>query len=58
MPDKRSLERIAAIAAALTVWQIASMLIGNTLFLVTPWTVLKTLGVLGTSPSFWQSIAF
>jgi len=58
MPDKRSLERIAAIAAALAVWQIASMLIGNTLFLVTPWTVLKTLGVLGTSPSFWQSIAF
>ncbi len=58
MPDKRSIERFLAIVAALSFWQAASMLISNPLILVTPLTVLKTLGTLIGNPAFWQSISF
>ncbi|MGI6361648.1 MAG: ABC transporter permease [Bacillota bacterium] len=42
----------------LAVWQIASMVIGEEIFLVSPWKVLVTLVHLAQQFDFWQTIAF
>ena len=51
---------IKAIAAAfwIAVWWIASIAIGEELFLPSPWSVMSRLASLAAEPGFWKSAAF
>ncbi|WP_330389242.1 ABC transporter permease [Parasporobacterium paucivorans] len=52
------LEKAGAILAALAVWQLAAMLLDNSLFLVTPFVVARKLMTLVFTVDFWSAIAF
>ncbi len=56
--NKRIIEKFAAVVFALVVWQVAAMLIGERLFLVTPITVVKRLFSLLTEADFFSTITF
>jgi NitT/TauT family transport system permease protein len=58
MPDRRRLEKIAAVFFALIVWQIFAMLLNNRLLLVTPVNVLQRLFFLFFEAEFFNSIGF
>jgi NitT/TauT family transport system permease protein len=58
MPDKRQLERIAALAFALLIWQLAAVWLGKELLLVTPVTVAQRLVSLCAEADFLRVIAF
>ena len=58
MPDRNKLEKTAAVLAALAVWQIAAMLIGNSLLLVTPLVVVRNLCELSVSGYFWSAVGY
>lgn len=58
MKDRRKIEKFGAIIAALAVWQIAAMLLNNSLFLVTPMVVVHKLIVLCPTAEFWGTIGF
>lgn len=49
---KRRIEKLVAVVIALLVWQVAAMLIGEHLLLVTPITVVKRLFSLLTEADF------
>lgn len=55
---KISKAHILAIIFWLTVWQIGSMIIGQEILLVSPFSALKRLLELSTSFEFWESILF
>ncbi|MGI6085110.1 MAG: ABC transporter permease [Acetivibrionales bacterium] len=55
---KNTIEKIASIAFALAIWQIGAMLVGESLLLVTPITVLKRLFSLFNEADFFTSIGF
>ncbi len=50
--------RIWAVLFWLMIWQISSMALDNTIFLVSPFAVLKQLSVLVVQGSFWSSIGY
>ncbi len=56
--NKKKLEYVAAVMAALILWQILAMIVGNKLLLVTPFVVLKRLVQLIPTTEFWRTIAF
>lgn len=56
--NKLWLERGAAIAAALLIWQIGAAALGEELLLVSPFTVIKRLGELCMHAEFWRSLRF
>ena len=58
MVDRGRLKKLAAILFALAVWQASAMLLGNSLLLVTPLTVLKRLFSLCAEADFLKSICF
>jgi NitT/TauT family transport system permease protein len=58
MRDKSKPEKMAAILAALAVWQIGALFIGNPLFLVTPLVVVRKLIDLCISAEFWSAAGF
>lgn len=57
-PDRRWIERGAAIIFALTLWQIGAMLLNQKLLLVTPIAVAQRLVSLCAEADFIQAIAF
>lgn len=56
--DKRRIENIAAVAFALTVWQVGAMLLGESLLLVTPVDVVRRLFTLLPEPDFIKAAGF
>lgn len=56
--DKRRIEKIVSVVFALVVWQVSAMLIGESLLLVTPITVVKRLFSLLTEGDFISTIIF
>lgn len=54
----KRLEKAGAILAALALWQLAAMLLDNSLFLVTPFVVAGKLTTLVVTADFWSTIAF
>ncbi|MBQ6000956.1 MAG: ABC transporter permease subunit [Clostridia bacterium] len=59
--EKQRKQRLSLAGAAvfwLLIWQAASLWIGQEILLVSPVTVLKTLGQLIVSPTFWRSVGF
>lgn len=52
----KKLKPIVILGIWLLLWQIASLIIGQELFLVSPVKVALTLGSLVATPEFWQSI--
>jgi len=58
MPDKRRLEKIAAVFFALLVWQVFAMLLDNRLLLVTPVDVMQRLFSLLFEADFFNSVGF
>lgn len=55
---KRRIEKLVAVVIALLVWQVAAMLIGEHLLLVTPITVVKRLFSLLTEADFFRTIIY
>ena len=58
MRDKKKIEKMAAIIAALALWQIFALVIGNSLLLAAPLSVAKRLLHLCITPGFWNAILF
>ena len=58
MPDRHRIEKVAAMAFALSVWQISAMLLDKSLLLVTPITVVQRLFSLCTEVDFLSAILF
>ncbi len=56
--NRNRIEKIAAVAFALIVWQISAMLIGESLLLVTPIAVVKRLFSLFTEADFFTSMGY
>jgi NitT/TauT family transport system permease protein len=56
--DNKRIEKVAAIIAALFLWQLIAMFVGNQLLLVTPMVVINTLLELLFTSSFWSAVAF
>ena len=55
---KETLKNLIAVAAALAVWQIASMFVGQEILLASPLAVLKTLAQIVATKSFWSTVLF
>lgn len=58
LPDKRTIEKVAAIVFALAVWQAGAMLLGESLLLVTPTAVIKRLFTLLPEQDFISAVGF
>ncbi|NLP30961.1 MAG: ABC transporter permease subunit [Clostridiales bacterium] len=58
LSDKKSRQKLAVVLFWLTIWQIASIVIGHDLLLVSPIKVAKTLLLLIQELSFWSAIAY
>lgn len=58
LPDKRTIEKAAAVIIALAVWQAGAMLLGESLLLVTPTDVVKRLFTLLTEQDFISTAGF
>ncbi|NLL39169.1 MAG: ABC transporter permease subunit [Clostridiales bacterium] len=58
MEVRAGLKKAASVILALAIWQIAAMLLGNSLLLVTPLTVIKRLFFLVSEPGFLSSVSF
>jgi NitT/TauT family transport system permease protein len=58
LPDKRTIEKVAAIVFALAVWQAGAMLLGESLLLVTPIAVIKRLFTLLPEQDFISAVGF
>lgn len=58
MPDRRRIEKVAAIAFALIVWQIGAMLLNKSMLLVSPVTVVHRLFSLCREADFLSAIGF
>ena len=56
--NRNRIEKLASAAFALIVWQISAMLIGESLFIVTPIAVVKRLFSLFTEADFFTSIGY
>lgn len=54
----KKFDKIAAVIAAIAVWQIVAMIIGNSLLLATPMVVARRLAELSLSMDFWRTISF
>ena len=58
MPDRKKIEKAAAVLFALAVWQISAIILDRSIFLVTPLAVAKTLLVLMSEQDFFSVVAF
>lgn len=58
LPDKRTIEKAAAVVIALAVWQAGAMLLGESLLLVTPIDVIKRLFTLLPEQDFISAAGF
>lgn len=58
MEARVGLKKTASVTLALAIWQTAAMLLGNSLLLVTPLTVVKKLVFLVSEPGFLSSVGF
>lgn len=58
MPGKNKLEKFGAVLFALSVWQIAAMVLNESLLLVTPVVVAQRLISLCAEPDFISAVAF
>lgn len=56
--NRQRLEKAGAVLFALIVWQIASLMLGQELLLVSPIKVVQRLLSLCAVPDFWDSIGF
>lgn len=58
MPDRKKIEKAAAIVFALFIWQITAIILDKSIFLVTPLTVARQLVVLVAEKDFLGVVAF
>jgi NitT/TauT family transport system permease protein len=58
MKNKLLVQRTASIIFAILLWQAASMLLDQSLLLVSPFKVLKRLGTIWLEAGFWQTVGF
>lgn len=58
MRNRLLLQRTAAIIFAILLWQVASMLLDQSLLLVSPFKVIERLGAIWLEAGFWQTIGF
>jgi NitT/TauT family transport system permease protein len=56
-PSKSFYIKIAAVAVWIAVWQLAAVLIGNTLVLASPWKALVSLWGMLSQGVFWRSVS-
>ena len=58
MKNKTKIEKITAVAAALLLWQLISMIIGEEVLLVSPFKVIARLSELVLEKEFYSAVAF
>jgi NitT/TauT family transport system permease protein len=58
MKDNKKIEKLAAIVAAIAVWQICAMVVGNSLLLAAPLVVAKALLKMCFSMELWSTVSF
>lgn len=58
MPDRKRIEKAAAVVFAITIWQMAAIILNRDIFLVTPFAVAKKLLLLMSEQGFFDVVAF